>query len=241
LKERGIKIAVWGANGRAEQMIRYTNDEWESFREAGLKEILIGAESGDQEMLNLINKQSPVEATLECEVLAKKHGVNVINSFMTSFPPQTDKPEQIKLILKRELDQTVNFIRKIFKINPIANILLFFYTPYPGTPLYELAVRRGFKEPKNLKEWATVDLAHRVTPWTTSAHINKVLLLSKLFILKKITSQEYVESKKNRKYYLIKFLGWHRLMGFWIDFRLKYKFYFLPWERIIFVLNKIIK
>lgn len=240
LIDNKIKVNLSCVNGRAEQLIKYDDQMWQLLKEAGIKEILIGAESGDQEMLDLINKKSTVAAILECEAKAKKFGINTVNSFMTSFPPPDDNQRKIKKFLKAELNKTVSLIYQIFQINHLANILLFFYTPYPGTPMYDLSVKRGFREPANLEEWSKVDLDNKVTPWTSKQHVNKVLLLEKLFILKKITSSKYLETKSSGYYKIFKKLKITNLLNWWVTLRLKYRFYFLPYERLIFSFKKYI-
>lgn len=239
LINKNIKINLSCINGRAEQLVRYDDKTWQLLKKAGVKEILIGAESGDQEMLNLINKKSSVSAILECEKKAKKFEINTVNSFMTSYPPPTDDKKEIKNFLKKELNKTVRLIYQIFKINHLANILLFFYTPYPGTPMYELAVKRGFKEPENLEEWSQIDLSHKVTPWTNKRFKKRFDLLQRLFILKKITSREYNYKKKNKKLIIFNKIGLLYLFNIWISLRFKYSFYFLPFEKLIITSDKI--
>lgn len=228
-----IKINLSCVNGRAEQLIKYDDQMWRLLKEAGIKEILIGAESGDQAMLDLINKKSTVEAILACEEKAKRFKINTVNSFMTSFPPPTANSQEIKRFLKDELNKTVGLISEIFQINPLANILLFFYTPYPGTPMYRLSVEKGFKEPANLEGWGQIDLDKKVTPWTSPQHYKKVLLLEKLFRLKKITTGDYLKTKSSWHYRILKKLKITNLLNWWVTQRLKYKFYILPFERLI--------
>ena len=151
---------------------------------------------------------------------------------MTGFPPNAEDPAEIKKILNRELNKSVELIRKIYEINPAANITLFFYTPYPGTPLYETCLKQGFRDPQTLEEWGKVDLDNKVVPWISESHKRKVLFLRKLFILKKITSSKYLWQKKDTglKNYLIKYSGIGSLLNWWVTFRLRHKFYFIPFE-----------
>lgn len=230
LLERKIKLNFSTVNGRADQLVKFNDNEWRLLRKAGIREILIGAESGDQEMLDLINKQLSVETIIECERKARKYDIDILNSFMTSFPPKDNNP---KKTLKKELNGTFDLIGKLFQVNPLAKILLFFYTPYPGTPLYELALQRGFKDPKNLEEWGMFGLTDITTPWTNKSHIKKVLLLKDLFVLKRIISKEHLKFKKSWKHSLLKKLGIYFLLNWWIDLRFKYQFYFFPIERIL--------
>lgn len=183
--------------------------------------------------MDLINKKSSVSAILECEANAKQFGINTVNSFMTSYPPPTDDKKDQRKFLGNELKKTVLLINKIFKINPLANILLFFYTPYPGTPMYESAIKRGFQEPVNLEEWSQVDLSHKVTPWTSKKLQRRFYFLQKLFILKKITSQAYTSRQKSKKYKILKSLGILYILNLLVTFRLKNNFYLIPIENLV--------
>lgn len=241
--KRGLKVSFHGINGRVDQLIRYEDDFWQLMKEAGVKEILVGAESGDQDMLDLINKGILAEQTLECEKKAAKYKMNIINSFITGYPPTTHNPNKRKRVLKRELNKTLEIIRKIFIINPIANVLLFFYTPYPGTPLYQLALEQGFKDPENLEDWGNIDLATQATPWVDKKHKSKTLLVRSLVAIKKITSKEYLNQIENKKFkhILLEQLGIVWLINKWVSLRMKYKFYGLPFEQFLFSLNKLVK
>jgi radical SAM superfamily enzyme YgiQ (UPF0313 family) len=228
-----IKLNFSTVNGRAEQLIKYDDKTWQLLKDAGIKEVLIGAESGDQEILDLINKKSSVKAILECEAIAKRFAINTVNSFMTSYPPPTDDKKDQRKFLIKEFKKTVLLVNEIFKLNRLANILLFFYTPYPGTPMYELAIKRGFREPADLEEWSKIDLSHKVTPWTDKKFKNRVYLLQKLFILKKITSREYINKQKSKKYKFFKLTGILYILNLLVTFRLKHNFYLIPIENLI--------
>lgn len=239
--KKELKVVFSSVNGRADQLNKYSDDAWELFRKAGIREILIGAESGDQEMLDLINKKSAVEEIITCEKKAKSHGIDIINSFMTSFPPQSQDKKEIRKVLKRELDKTVDVINTIFTINPVANILLFFYTPYPGTPLFDSSVQNGFREPSNLEEWSKIDLSNKVTPWTHKTHVKKVLLLQKLFIIRRATSKELVNKRRGWKHTILKRTCVYSMVHRWVTFRMKHKWYFFSFENYLFSLSKYFK
>jgi anaerobic magnesium-protoporphyrin IX monomethyl ester cyclase len=228
-------IALSGINGRVDQLIRYDDEFWKLMERAGVREILVGAESGDQSMLDLIGKGLRVEDILACEKKATNYNINIINSFMTGFPPADNNLKLRKKVLKKELNKTVELIVQIFNTNPLASILMFFYTPYPGTPLYELCLKQGFKDPESLEEWGGVDLSNRVTPWVNQSHKRKAYFLGNLFTLKKVTSSEFLRQKNNKnwKYYLMKYAGLAWLLNKWVTFRLKYKFYYFPFEILI--------
>ncbi|MDX2139665.1 MAG: B12-binding domain-containing radical SAM protein, partial [Chloroflexota bacterium] len=72
-----------------------------------------------------------------------------------------------------DIENTINFIRKIKTINPATELILYIYTPVPqeGIILLEEATRLGFKFPDTLDEWAGEEWSKRSlrrdpgTPW----------------------------------------------------------------------------
>ena len=235
LIDRNIRINIINANGRAEQLIKYSEKTWSLIAQAGFREFLIGAESGDQDMLDLINKQTKVEDLIQCEKLSKKYHIQPVESFMTGFPPLTDNPDDYNKSWRKELNATIEISNKIFKINPLSRIFLFFYTPYAGTSLYQMSLKRGFKELQTFEEWGKIDLSERVTPWVVDEHYQMVIFLRILFMLKRITSKEFLAIRKYRlKNKILKYLGIYALINYWVSFRLKHKFFALPFEILFF-------
>ena len=161
---------------------------------------------------------------------------------MTNFPPSSDDPKLIKKELKRELNNTVELARKILKINPLVSIMLFSFTPYPCTPLYQLCLKRGFKSPENLEGWGKISLNIRSVPWVNDEHMKRIKLLNDIFVLRKITSPEYVKLKKGKSslHYILIYLGIYKMVNLFVLFRLKFKFYFLPIERLLFSVSVIL-
>lgn len=237
--EKKIKVSLINVNGRVDQLAGFDDNYWQLMKSAGVKQLLVGAESGDQEMLHLINKGITIETTMECERRAAKHKIDINNSMLTNFPPTTNDPILAKKVSKRELNNTIELIRKLYAINPTTNILLFSYTPYPGTPLYELCTKQGFKDPINLEEWGKMNLNTNTIPWVTQEQLDKVEFLNDLFILKKIVSFKYFKEKKykNFKHYFLAYSGLSYLLNCWISFRLKYKIFAFPFEKKLFSMS----
>lgn len=247
LIKAGVKLKISLLNGRADQLAGFDDDFWRLAEDAGAVEILIGAESGDQEMLDYIDKKIKVEDILNCERRARKFKANVFNSFISGYPIKEENKHNPKRQLKKELNNTIDVIRKLFRINSVANAILFFYTPYPGTYFYEDSVRLGFKEPLSLKEWGNIELKNHTTPWVPKSHIRKIGLLNKLFVLKKISSDEYfVEkikagSKFYKKFQWLQKMRINKILNLLVDFRLRTKILFFPFETWLLTLASKLK
>lgn len=159
----GIKdlYISWGqVNGRTDTLVRYSLETWRLMRESGLQYILTGAESGLDECLEIIQKEATVNDTFEFTRIAKNYGIRIQFSLFIGAPGL-----EKKYSVRDELKSTLELIYQLHKINKDSEFLLFVYAPYPGTPLYEVAKRLGFKEPFNFEEWGSFDLNERHIPW----------------------------------------------------------------------------
>jgi len=141
----GLGVAWWG-EGRIDTMQKYSERTWRQMRDAGLKMVFLGAESGSMETLKRMDKggkMSP-EKTLEIAALMKHWGIVPEFSFVMGNPPD---PEQ-------DLNDTVAFIRKVKQVNPAAEIIMYLYTPVPlSGELFEQAKANGFAFPETLDAW----------------------------------------------------------------------------------------
>lgn len=243
LLKEGVKLKLSVLNGRASQFAKLNDDFWQLMKDGGAVHIEIGAESGDQEMLDFCDKKIMVKDIVECEKKAKQFGIKSTNCFVTGYPIKEENKSDPKKQLKKELYATIDLIAELFKINPIAEVLLSFYTPYPGAYFYDESIKAGFKAPRSLEEWGSVNLTTLKTPWVSSAHKRNVIFLRKLFLLKKLTSDEYFDAKAetNKKLRWLKVLGLHKAVNKFIAFRFRAKFFSLPFEELFFPLMKLLK
>ena len=97
--------------------------------DAGCVSIGYGIESGSQKMLDFMKKQVTVEEAKRAVRLTQKHLGWADCSFMIGYPGESRDTLQATVDFCRELDLTPEVI--------------FFMTPYPGTELYEIALRQG--------------------------------------------------------------------------------------------------
>ncbi|MHB8628860.1 MAG: B12-binding domain-containing radical SAM protein [Aggregatilineales bacterium] len=141
----GIK---WWGLGRIDTLMGYSDRSWELMKASGAKMIFMGAESGSDEVLARMNKggKSSTEQTLAIVERMGKLGIVPELSFVLGNPPDP----------MSDIDASIQFIRKLKKINPAVELVLYIYTPVPqeNSELFEAAKRAGFKFPETLDEWA---------------------------------------------------------------------------------------
>lgn len=167
---RGMGISWWG-EGRVDTLLKYSDSTWSLMREAGLKSIFMGAESGSAAALAEMKKNPlHVHDTLAIARRCEAYGVVPEFSFVLGNPANP----------RRDIEDSIAFIHQVKKISPRSEISLYLYTPMPGGDMYEEAVAKGFKYPETLDEWITdrwlrfSSMRDPQTPWLTSRDAARV-------------------------------------------------------------------
>jgi radical SAM superfamily enzyme YgiQ (UPF0313 family) len=135
----------WWGEGRIDTMQKYSDRTWRLMRDAGLKMVFMGAESGSMETLKRMDKggQMTPDKTLEMARLMKEYDIIPEYSFVMGSPPNPEEDAQ----------QTMEFIRQVKQINPATEIIMYLYTPVPlAGDLYDEAQADGFAFPETLEE-----------------------------------------------------------------------------------------
>jgi radical SAM superfamily enzyme YgiQ (UPF0313 family) len=154
LGKRGIRI-IWEALGHPRQLAKLDDGFYKLLKQSGCYRILVGAESGSQTILDYIGKKATVEDILLFVKKCKEYQITPVLSFMCGFPKSPID----------DLRETVLFINEAKRINRNAKIKLFFFTPYPGSFLYQEAIQNGFQPPTTLEDWSRYTLNIRNMPY----------------------------------------------------------------------------
>jgi anaerobic magnesium-protoporphyrin IX monomethyl ester cyclase len=160
-----LGIHWWGL-GRVDTLMTYEESTLAALARSGLKMLFMGAESGSDETLKLMNKggRSSTAQTLAIVERLKHHGIVPELSFVLGNPPDPIA----------DIEQTIAFIRQVKRINPDTELVLYMYTPVPqeGSVMLDEAVKLGFRFPQTLEEWASDEWAEKAlrrnpgTPWS---------------------------------------------------------------------------
>jgi radical SAM superfamily enzyme YgiQ (UPF0313 family) len=142
----------WFAEIRADYV---TEERIKKFHENNCRVLFIGAESGSQKILNRIKKDITVKQIINTVVLCSKYDIIPDLSFMVGFPGEDEE----------DVKKTLSLIERIMNINPKAICTLKIYTPYPGTPLYDFALKNGFEPPSKTEEWSVFVRESCILPW----------------------------------------------------------------------------
>jgi anaerobic magnesium-protoporphyrin IX monomethyl ester cyclase len=125
--------------------LRYSDDTLRGLKRAGATMIFFGAESGSNRVLEEMNKKITAEQTLELAGRIRKFGIVPEFSFVFGNP---EDPEG-------DTRQTIDFIRRIKRLNPDAEIIVQHYipTPHPDGMYGEIEGKIEF--PRTPEEWAS--------------------------------------------------------------------------------------
>lgn len=159
LKERapGLKIGFRGA--RVSDLVRLDESFFDLMEVVNTRHINIGVESGSQRILEEIRKGITVEQVVALNRrFANRPSFVPLYNFFSGIPQETE--EDIKM--------STDLILRLVEENPHCQISGYHqYTPYPGNPLYDLAVKNGFPEPHSLEDWGALRFEDnaRNCPW----------------------------------------------------------------------------
>ena len=155
LLEAGVRIKWGNVNGRIPQLVKYEKPVWELMERAGLKMILTGSESAEQEVLDLIRKDANADDIYEFTRLCHSHNIKILFSYMSGIPWSDDSTYNSRRV-SEEINSVLTQVDELLKISRMNRFMIYAYTPLPGSAMYGMAIEHGFKEPKTLREWSEV-------------------------------------------------------------------------------------
>ncbi len=175
IKDMGIS---WWGEGRIDTIDKYSDDDLQLMKEAGLKMIFLGAETGNDDVLKQMDKGGNQSGEQIRSFAARLHKFGIIPeySFVLGMPGKD--PETVL----RQINEDINFIREIKRINPDTEIIIYVYSPVPteGSELYDTIREQGFRFPEKLEDWLSpawerFDLRKNpLTPWLNARHIRRI-------------------------------------------------------------------
>ena len=136
--KRNLKL-VWSCNSRAD--LPY--DVMKKMKEAGCRLLVVGYESGNQNVLNETRKGIKLEQSLEFSKNTKKLRIKVFGCFMIGL--KGDNLDTIK--------ETYKFAKKTY-----ADMVFFQQAvPFPGTDFYRWVKSEGYLRTEDYSKWLNKD------------------------------------------------------------------------------------
>ena len=130
-KELGKLGVTWSCNAKA----NVPRDTLKVLKDNGLRLLLVGYESGNQQILHNIKKGMRIEVAEQFTKDCHELGIAIHGTFIMGLPGET----------KETIQETIKFATKI---NP-HTIQVSLAAPYPGTFLYKQALENGWLDEKN--------------------------------------------------------------------------------------------
>lgn len=128
-------------------------------RDAGCVGIWFGVESGAQQMLDEMHKGISLEQTIQAFKWAREAGLRTLAQVILGYPGET----------RETMLQTIKFVEKI---SPDEVGWYNVATPFPGTPLYEIAEKNGWIKVRDFDKYDTVKPVIE-TPWLSMKDLRK--------------------------------------------------------------------
>ncbi len=149
---------TWTATLRADQACRLGDDLFAKAVRSGLRRVMVGVESGSQEMLDRLQKDMKLDQVRVAAEMCARHGVGAIFNFIVGFPGESEQSLQATLALAKSLRRA----------SPAFETPIFYYRPYPGNAMADQSAAQGYVFPRGLDEWADFDYVGGRGPWITA-------------------------------------------------------------------------
>jgi radical SAM superfamily enzyme YgiQ (UPF0313 family) len=115
-----VELPYW-CYARADTLANFAASTWDLIRRSRLRMAYIGAEASSDAALKGMKKGTKVEHTLEVAARCRENGVIPEFSFILGGP---EDPEG-------ETERTLEFVKRIKRIHPECEVILYFYSPTP--------------------------------------------------------------------------------------------------------------
>jgi anaerobic magnesium-protoporphyrin IX monomethyl ester cyclase len=158
LIEAGLKI-TWAATMRADQGVRLPEEVWALAKQSGLRRLLVGVESGSDEMLRRIRKDVRIDQVFRTVERMLEFAIAGHFPFIVGFPDESDE----------SIRATLACAKRLRALSPDFQTPIYYFKPYPGSELVREAVARGFRLPRTLEAWSQFDyVAGLPGPWVSA-------------------------------------------------------------------------
>jgi anaerobic magnesium-protoporphyrin IX monomethyl ester cyclase len=158
LIEAGLKI-TWAATMRADQGVRLPEEVWALAKQSGLRRLLVGVESGSEEMLRRIRKDVRIDQVFRTVERMLEFAIAGHFPFIVGFPDESDE----------SIRATLACAKRLRALSPDFQTPIYYFKPYPGSELVREAVARGFRLPQTLEAWSQFDyVAGLPGPWVSA-------------------------------------------------------------------------
>ena len=150
---RGMVDRGYNQKVRIDCNMRFNVDldknDYQLMAKAGFRFLLYGLESANQGTLDKIDKNSQVDQIIPSLKLAKEAGLKPHVTVMSGYPWETEN----------DIQHTLAFVKKLFRLKLIDSLQSTIIIPYPGTRLYDAAEKNNWL---STEDWNNFDMSQPV-------------------------------------------------------------------------------
>ncbi len=240
-KERSLKIfklfaehnlnLKWNAFCRADFLSKLNEEEMDIIAKGGAEILTLGLETGSERMLKYIKKHITMEQAKNAIQKCVKHNIITTSSFIIGMP--TELPEDVEETIK--MYETLTSFSDSVEINGF-----FIYTPYPGVPLYDVALQHGYQKMERLEDWYRWGYSDpTMNKWLTPEYSHRLETLSIIVRFRYLYhrfqyytkfSAEYKNEKLNSPLLRLAYDILTPILFAISNFRLKHRFFSMGYE-----------
>lgn len=230
-KMKGENVAWWG-EGRIDTINKYSDDDLALMRDAGLKMIFLGAETGNDDVLKQMDKGGTQTSAQIKEFAQRLRKFDIVPEYSFVLGMPADSPEKVT----NQINQDIRFIQEIKRLNPDTEIIIYVYSPVPteGSDLFEEIQKQGFAFPKTLEDWLSpawerFDLRKNpLTPWLKAKHIKRIKNFETVLNGMYPTTSDFKMTRGKRT--LLKTVSWWRYKTGFFAFPYEIKLLMKIWK-----------
>mgnify|MGYP001561466583 CR=1 len=148
---KALNVA-WAGNIRANDFQRMSEGYLNELKNYGCEMLLMGVESGNDEMLKTIRKGITVEMVKAAVTRCEKAGIRSAGTFICGYPYET----------REQMMDTARLILKLYQIQPTGEFSASVLRPYPGADILQDCIKLGYELPQSNEEWAELDSTYTV-------------------------------------------------------------------------------
>ncbi|MGQ0776168.1 MAG: B12-binding domain-containing radical SAM protein [Pseudonocardiales bacterium] len=166
LVARDLELA-WAASINPNDVLRARRQKVDllgGIAQSGCRRLLMGIESGSNRVLrDVVRKEITHDDAFDVASDIAARGILGCYTFIVGFPGETDD----------EVEETYALIDAVGQLSPRPETRVHLFGPFPGTPLFDDALKYGFEPPDTLEGWADYDYYDSQTPWTSKETVTR--------------------------------------------------------------------
>jgi radical SAM superfamily enzyme YgiQ (UPF0313 family) len=138
---------VWSAEARPDKIAAYDGDMLDLLNRSGLRWVFIGAESGHDSVLQMMDRDHNVTDILRAAENLSRHKMKATFSFNIGYPGEPAD----------NFKRTEELCRELLRLNRDTELMIYVTTAYDSTPAFHRAQEFASKKMNTIDDWSHLD------------------------------------------------------------------------------------